>query len=305
MNIYDVAIVGAGPAGLSAALYCLRRKLKVIVITLDVGGQAILSGSVENYLGFISLSGVELINKFRSHIEKYPVEIKTGQLVDKIEQNKNRFTLSTLKGEKISSISVIITAGQSPRRLKIPGENEFEKKGVAYCATCDAPLFSNKPVAVVGGGNSALDSIQQLEKYASKVYSININPDYIGETARSEKVKKSPKVEIFFETETIKIIGKDFVESIEIKNKKTKKTSNIPVSGIFIEIGSIPASGFVSKLLKTNKRGEIIINQQNKTSINGIFAAGDITNTSYKQISVAVGEGAKAALSCAQYLSKK
>lgn len=312
--IYDVVIIGAGPAGFSAALYLARRKLKTIIITKEVGGQTIWAGNVENYLGFKSLSGLELIQKFQEHLKDYQVEIFNNEEVEKLEKLKQGFATYTTNDKKVTSKSIVLTAGQTPRRLKIPGEKELEKKGVAFCATCDAPLFSKKDVAVIGGGNAALDAILQLEKYARKIYAININPDFVGEKTRMDKVKKSAKVEILFETETKKISGKNFVESIEVENKKSppgprpegvgaKKRRVIPVSGVFIEIGQLPATAFLTNLLKLNEKGEIIIDKKNRTSVPGIFAAGDITDVPYKQIIIAAGEGAKAALSCAEYLT--
>lgn len=300
---YDIAIIGAGPAGLAAALYAARRKLLTVIVSKDLGGQAAYSGEVENYLGFPSLSGLELIQKFQAHLKKYPVKIEIGQAVDKIARKADRFDIYLTNGNSIMAKSVIIAAGRNPRRLQIPGEKELEKKGVAYCATCDAPLFTGKKVAVIGGGNAALDSILQLEKYCPRVYSVNINPDFAGEMTRIERVKNSPKVEIFSQSETTKIIGKNLVEAIEIKHKKTGEVQTIAVSGVFIEIGSIPASGFLTGLLKLNEKGEIAIDGKNNTSQEGIFACGDVTIAPYKQIIIAAGEGAKAALACIEYLN--
>ncbi|MCL5795118.1 MAG: FAD-dependent oxidoreductase, partial [Patescibacteria group bacterium] len=282
--IYDVAIIGAGPAGLGAALYCARRKLKTIVLSKELGGQASWSARVENYLGFKSLSGVELTNKFKDHIKNYQVELKINKEIKSIKKINKIFSITTMNADLIKAKTVIICAGKVPRRLEIPGEKEFEKKGIAFCATCDAPLFSGKNVAVIGGGNAALDSALHLERYARKVYLITCNNDFIGEAQRIEKVKKSPKIESFTNADTKKITGKNFVEGIELKNRNTNKKTKLAVSGIFIEVGSLPATGFLTKLLKLNNQGEIIINNKNKTSVSGIFAAGDITNCPYKQI---------------------
>ncbi len=303
--IYDVVIIGAGPAGLSAALYCARRKLNAIILSKDLGGQAAWSASVENYLGFKSLSGIELIKKFNEHVSNYKIETKLNQEVKDINKTHNVFSITTTNDKVIKAKSVIICAGKVPRRLQIPGEKEFEKRGVAFCATCDAPLFSNKDVAVIGGGNAALDSALHLEKYANKIYLVTCNSDFIGEAQRIEKVRKSPKIEIFTNTDTKKIIGKKFVEGIELENKENKKVTKLPVSGVFIEVGSLPATGFLTHLLKLNNNGEIIINNKNETSVSGIFAAGDITSCQFKQIVIAVGEGAKASLSCVEYLNKR
>lgn len=303
---YDAMIIGAGPAGLTAALYLARRKAKTILVSKNIGGQTAWSGKVENYLGFPSLTGAELIKNFQDHLNNYELTKKIGPEVDKIEKlNNNQFSIHLTSGDDITTKTIIITAGQCPRKLKIPGETEFEKKGVAFCATCDAPLYTNKEVAVIGGGNSALDSALQLEKYASKVYLINLNADLIGERTRIDKVNKSKKIEVIQETETKEIKGKNFVESIIIENKKNKEKKELPVNGVFIEIGSLPATGFLTKIIDLNDKGEIIIDKKNRTSVPGIFAAGDIADTPYKQIIIAAGDGAKAALSAAEYLHSR
>lgn len=301
--IYDVAILGGGPAGLSAALYIARRRLNAVLITKEIGGQALWAGNVENYLGTESLPGIKLVQNFQKHIDNYPIEKLFGKEIEKLEKNKDVFSIHFTNGDNIEAKTVIICAGQTPRKLAIPGEKEFEKKGVAFCATCDAPLFDKKNVAVIGGGNAALDAALQLDKYANKIYLININPDFIGEKIRVENVKKSKKIIVLNETDTEKINGTNFVESIEVKDKKTGKTQILEVNGVFIEIGSLPASSFAKELVKINEKGEIIINNKNETNVSGIFAAGDITDVPYKQIIIAAGEGAKAALSCAKYLS--
>jgi len=299
---YDAIVIGAGPAGLSAALYLARRKVKTILISHNIGGQIMLSGKIENYLGFSDLSGIELVKNFQNHLKNYELEKMIGPEVEKIEKGDNKFIIHHTNGKSVTARSVVITAGQTPRKLKIPGEKEFEKKGVAFCATCDAPLYANKDVAVIGGGNSALDSALQLEKYANNVYLINLNADFIGESVRVDKINKSKKIEVIQETETKEIKGKDFVQSIVVENRKNKKKREIAVSGVFIEIGSLPATGFLTKTLKLNEKGEIIIDKKNRTSTPGIFAAGDITDVPYKQIIIAAGEGGKAALSAAEYL---
>ncbi len=301
--IYDVAILGGGPAGLSAALYIARRRLNAVLVTKEIGGQALWAGNVENYLGTEGLPGMKLVQNFQKHVDNYAIKKMFGKEIEKIEKNKDIFSIYFTNDEYIESKTVIICAGQTPRKLSIPGEKEFEKKGVAFCATCDAPLFDSKDVAVIGGGNAALDAALQLDKYANKIYLVNINPDFIGEKIRLENVKKSKKIVILNETDTERINGTNFVESIEVKNKKSGEKQTLAVNGVFIEIGSLPASSFAKELIELNEKGEIIIDNKNETNVSGIFAAGDITDVPYKQIIIAAGEGAKAALSCAKYLS--
>lgn len=299
--MYDVIIIGAGPAGFSASIYTIRKKLSTLILYENIGGQVTKSFKVENYLGFKSITGVKLFQKFKEHIDHFNIPIKQVT-VEKIKQINKGFQVIT-SDNKFACKAIIIASGKNPRTLCIPGEKKFLGKGVSFCATCDAPLFKNKTTAVIGGGNAALDTALQLSKIAKKVYLININPEFVGDEATEEKVKKTPIVEILTETETLEIKGKNVVQKIKIKNE-TGKQKELPVEGIFIEIGSIPASFFVKSLVKLNKKGEIEIDSQNKTNVPGIFAAGDATSISQKQIIIAAGEGAKAALSAYEYITK-
>jgi len=291
--MYDLIIIGAGPAGLTAAIYAARKKLSTLVLSKDVGGQAALSWEVENYLGYNLVSGAELVQKFREHVEKFGVEFREGVEVNSLAQRNDGFEVS-VSDEKFQARAVIVASGKSPRRLNVPGEKEFAGKGIAYCATCDAPLFQGKDVAVVGGGNAALDAAFQLTKIANRIYLINTDPGLGGDEVTREKVKKSDKVEILNNTETVEIKGEKFVSAIVVK--ESNKSREIPVQGIFVEIGSIPSVEFLHGLLELNDMNEIKVNNQNDTSVQGIFAAGDCTNVPEKQIIVAAGEGAKAAL---------
>lgn len=305
-DILDVIIVGAGPAGLSAGVYVARKKLKGMIITKDVGGQTAWSSEVENYLGYHLISGLELAGKFREHLSDYDFELKEGSSVKKINKNKDGiFEIETDKGDKYKSKTIIIASGKIPRELGVPGEQEFRGKGVTYCATCDAPLFSGKDVVVVGGGNSALDAIIQLDKIANKIYSVNINPDFKGDEIMIGKVKASDKVELINNTGTVEITGDKFVGGIKLKHKESGEERELSVQGIFIEIGSIPSVDFFEGLIELNEKNEIIIDKTNQTNVEGIFAAGDVTEVIEKQTIVAAGEGAKAAIMLSEYLAKK
>jgi thioredoxin-disulfide reductase len=299
--MYDVIIIGAGPAGFSASIYTIRKKLSTLILYENIGGQATKSFKVENYLGFKSITGVKLIQKFKEHVDHFNIPIKQVT-VEKIKQINKGFQVITLDN-KFACKAIIIASGKTPRTLCIPGEKKFLGKGVSFCATCDAPLFKNKTVAIIGGGNAALDTALQLSKIAKKVYLININPEFVGDEVTEEKVKKSSMVEILTSTEILEIKGKNQVKKIKIKNKIGKQ-KELNIDGVFVEIGSIPASFFVKNLVKLNKKGEIKIDSQNKTNIPGIFAAGDVTNVAGKQIIIAAGEGAKAALSTYEYVTK-
>jgi alkyl hydroperoxide reductase subunit F len=298
--IYDVIIVGGGPAGLSAAIYLARQKLKTLILTIDIGGQTALSSEIENYLGFESIQGMEFIEKCRKQVEKYPeIEIKEGVEVSKIKKN-GVFTVTTTEQESFQSKTVLIASGKLPRTLGVKGEEQFSKKGVTYCATCDAPLYRNKTTAVIGGGNSALDAILQLSKIAVKVYAINKNPDFKGDEILKQRVKECKNVEVLNNAETLEIIGDKKVTGVKIKINNQEKTINL--DGVFIEVGSNPSAGFAE--VEKNKWNEIIINSENMASVEGMFAAGDVTNIEQKQSIIAAGEGAKAALKIISYLQK-
>jgi len=297
--MYDVIVVGGGPAGMSAAIYTARKKLKTLLLTEEFGGQAAKSGEVENYLGFGKLSGAELVSKFQEHIEAIGVESKTA-VVESIEKLEKGFEVKT-KDETFQAKSVIITSGKVPRPLNIPGEKEFLGHGISYCATCDGPLFNNKTVAVIGGGNSALDAAIELEKHAAKVYILNLNADFQGDEIRKDHVRESEKIETISEAQISEAIGDQMLKGLKYKDLKSNIIKELAVDGIFVEIGWTPAIDFI-KDIELNNLKEIEIDSENKTSIPGIFAAGDVTNIKDKQIIIAAGEGAKAALSTWKYL---
>ena len=300
-KIYDLIIIGAGPAGITAAVYAARKKIDTLVVTKDIGGQAALSGDIQNYTGYQFISGPELAEKFEEHMRKFNFDIRENEEVTKLDAKQNNFLIKTDKNSYRAK-AVIVASGKKSRELGVSGEKKFKNKGLVYCATCDAPLFSGDDVAVIGGGNSALDAALQLMKIANHVYVINITDHLIGDEIMQEKIKKSKKVSILNNSQVIEISGDDFVDAIKIE--KDKKEETLAVQGIFVEIGLIPNSGFAVDLNKT-KIGEIKVNNKNITNIPGIFAAGDVTDVFEKQIIIAAGEGAKAALSVFHYLSSR
>ncbi len=299
-DIYELIIIGAGPAGITASIYAARKKMNFIVITKDVGGQTVLSSGIENYTGYQFITGVELANKFREHIESFNILLKENETVTFVKKDADIIIVETDKG-KYYAKSVVVASGRVPRKLNVKGEEEFKNRGITYCATCDAPFFAGKDVAVIGGGNSALDAVLQLIKIANKVYLIDIAPKLKADPIMVEKAKNSNIVEIYNNTKVEEIYGDKFVEGIKIS--RDNKIKELSIEGIFIEIGSIAASDFINDVLK-NKDKEIIVNCKCETNIPGIFAAGDVTNVPSKQIIVACGEGAKAVLSAFEYLSK-
>jgi len=295
MKEYDVVIVGGGAAGLTAALYTGRKELKTVVISTDIGGQAILTDHIENYPGIDKISGPELMLKFQSQAMKFGAEIQTGRVNEIIKKGKNFITILS-DGEQYVSKTVILASGKTPRKLGIPGEDKFMGKGVATCATCDAPLFRGKEVAVIGGGNSAFEAVELLDNFATKIYLVHRNKDFRADEVTVKKVKDMEKVEIITNTKPLEVVGDKFVRGLLIEGKELK------VQGVFVEIGYELDTKWLEKLIKLNEKGEIIIDENNNTSVRGIFAAGDVSTVPYKQAVISAGEGAKAGLEAYKYI---
>ncbi len=296
----DLIIVGAGPAGITASVYAARKRMDFLVVTGDIGGQTVLSSDIENYTGYQFITGVELAQRFKEHLEQFELELKENERATLVKKEDNIVKVKTDKGE-YEAKTVIVASGRIPRKLGVEGEDEFKNRGVTYCATCDAPLFSDMDVAVIGGGNSALDATLQLIKIAKKIYLVDVAPQLRADPIMVEKAKSSGKVVIYTNAKVKQISGDKLVQGIKIEREG--RAEDLTVGGIFIEIGSIPASEFVKDVIK-NETGEIIVNCSCETNISGIFAAGDVTDVPAKQIIVACGEGAKAALSAFDYISR-
>jgi alkyl hydroperoxide reductase subunit F len=299
--MYDVAIIGAGPAGMTAAVYCARKQLKIVLLTENVGGQALWSSSIENYLGYEIISGAALVGKFEEHLKKFPIDF-SYKPAEKTEQTAEGFKITAHDGSVYEARSVIVASGKMPRTLDVPGEFEFRGKGLTYCATCDAPLFSGMDVAVVGGGNSGFDAVMQLIPIATKIYVVEFGSKMLADEVYLTKAKKSPNVEFLLDTQVVEVLGDAMVSAIKIRDTKTGKERGLPVKGVFIEIGLLPNSAPVKDLVDLNEIGEIKIDKTGRTSIPGVFAAGDVTDIPDKQIIIAAGDGAKAALSAYEYL---
>ena len=296
--MYDLVIIGAGPAGITAAVYAARKKMDLLVITKEIGGQAALSSDVENYTGYQFISGPQLALKFQEHMDAFDIKVNTPEEARDIKVENNGIRTITDKQEYLSK-TLIISTGARPRLLNVEGEGEFKNKGLTYCATCDGPLFKNKVVAVIGGGNSALDATLQMIKISPKIYIINIAPQLTADAVMIEKVSAANNVEILDNTKVKRIYGDSFVRGMEVE--KQGKILDLKLEGIFIEIGLIPNSDF-ARIVKKNKADEIIVDYANQTNIEGIFACGDATCVPEKQIIIACGEGAKASLSVFKYL---
>jgi len=299
--MFDLIIVGGGPAGVTAAIYAARKKMNFLLIAKDIGGQASWSFDTDNYPGFRHISGMKLMEKFEEHLKDYDVGMKIDEDVKEIKKISNDFDVITNKSS-YQTKTVLICSGKIPRRLNIPGEEKFLGSGVAYCAVCDAPFFKDKNIAVVGGGNSAVDAIFHLENIAKKIYLVNIELKPCCDEILHKKVEKIGNVEILNDAKISEIVGEESVTGIKIEQGGNKKI--IDVDGVFVEIGFIPNTSFVNGLVRLNECGEIVIDNRNMTSVPGIFAAGDVTDVAGKQLIIAAGEGAKALLSVANYLKR-
>jgi len=298
--MYDLIIIGAGPAGITAAVYAARKKMDFLVITGDIGGQAAYSGDIENYTGYQFITGPELAQKFEEHMRKYDISVKEGEEVIAVKSLSGAIVIKTNKTE-YSCKTVIIASGKRSKELGVPGEKEFKNRGLTYCATCDGALFAKKDVAVIGGGNSALDAALQLIKIANKVYLINNASGLGGDLIMRQKVETANNVVVYNDSTVSEVSGDQMVRAIKIR--RMEKEENLSVQGVFVEIGLVPNAGFIKNVEK-NSRGEIKINLRNETNIPGIFAAGDVTDVVEKQIIIAAGEGSKAALSAFRYLAQ-
>ena len=303
--MYDLIIIGAGPAGMSAGIFAARRKLNFLILSLDVGGQMAWSSEVDNYPGIPDVTGVEIVNKFKEHMRDYKIKIKN----EEVKRVRKKGKLVEVKTDKnlYQSKAVIISSGKKPKKLNVKGEDKFSvKQGLSYCAVCDISFCKNKKVAIVGSGNSGLEAATYLSKYAKKVYILEMMPKLMGEKYLKDKILRDKKVSVITGAKIKEIFGNKSVGGL--KYEKGGKEQNLKVERIFVEIGLISKSDFTDA--KKNKWGEIMIfrstktNEENLTSVEGIFAAGDCTDIPAKHIIVAAGEGAKAAIASFDCINK-
>ena len=301
---YDLIIIGGGPAGITAGIYAARKKLKALLITKEWGGQIVKANEIENWPGTKVISGIDLIKSMTEHLKKFEIEIKENKEVINLDKKGDNFLIRDNETE-YEAKAVVIATGKIPRALNILGEEEFKGKGVSICATCDAPMFKDKEVAVVGGGNSGFSTAMDLVKYAKKVYILDFFEVMKGDPINKERLEKTGKVEFITNAAMKEIKGAKFVESLIYEDRKTSEDNEIKVQGVFISVGMEAKAGFAEKLVELNKIGEIVIDKDNYTKTPGLFAAGDITDIKYEQIVIACGEGAKAVLAATGYLEKK
>jgi len=314
--LYDVIIIGGGPAAVGAAVYTARKKLKTLVITESFGGQSIVSDDIQNWIGEPHISGFDLAQKLEAHIRAYPdvVDVKMPERVAGVKNakclNGTRicdFEVKTDQGNVYEGKTIILAAGARRRKLGIPGEEKFNGKGVAYCSTCDAPVFADKKVAVVGGGNAGLEAVQDLFPYAAEIYLLEYGETLKGDPVTQEEIKKNPKLkQIILNAQTLEVIGDKMMTGLKYKDRKTGEEKELQLDGVFVEIGSVPNSEMVKGLVELDKWGQIIIDSKHASTTHaGIFAAGDITDDPYKQNNISVGDAVKAALAAYAYLLQR
>lgn len=299
----DLIIIGASAAGVSAAVYAARRNLSFLILTGDIGGEVASSGEIENYLGFAHTDGIELSQKFMVQLKHNNVTVEQPVRVASIDKSGTVLTVTDEAKKTWTAKSIIIASGIHPRPLPVPEEPKLKGKGITYCTTCDGPLYRNKVVATVGGGNSALESLLMMAELCPKVYSINKNDDFKGEATLIEKVKKHPNIVRITNAETTHALGETKVEGLTYRDASGAEKTLDDVQGIFVHVGMLPNSDFVPSEVEKNKLGELVVDKNCATSVPGIFAAGDVTDVAYKQISIAAGQGALAALAVVTYLN--
>jgi len=306
--MYELVIIGGGPGGVAAGVYAARKKLKTALVTESFGGQSIVSDDIQNWIGTKCISGFELAQNFEEHLRVYEedLDIMDGVKAESILKTDDGFTVKTGDGKELQTKTVLITSGSRRKKLSVPGNEEYDGKGIAYCATCDAPIFKDKDVAVVGGGNAGLEAVIDLLPYAKKVYLLHYKDELKGDETVQEKIKANPRVEILLNANTTEIFGDKFVTGMKYEDKKTNEIKTLDVGGVFVEIGALPNTEFVKDLVEMNKIGEIVVDHKTqKSSVDGIWAAGDASDVLYKQNNISAGDAIKAILNINTYINDR
>lgn len=304
MEKFDLLIIGGSAAATAAGIYAVRRNLNFKIISKDFGGEVATSGEVDNYPGISDSNGLELAEKFKKHLIDYGVEPEIGVEVEKITKNEDgSFYITTKGGKEYTAKAVIIATGVHPRELNIPREKELRHKGVSYCTVCDGPLFPGRIVAIIGGGNSALEAGIMMADIASKVYVINKNSFFKGDQILIDNLLSKKNAEIIYNAMTTEIIGDGFVSGLKYKDSNGLERE-LKVDGIFVHIGMLPNNGLAPEAVEKTKAGEIVVSKNCETNIPGLFAAGDITDIPFKQIVIAAGQGTCALLQAVNYLNR-
>lgn len=298
MPQYDLVIIGGGPAGAAAGVYASRKRLKTLLVTREWGGQSTESTDIQNWIGTPSISGPELAKALEKHVHTYAADvltIKEKTSVTGVKKTKDGFEVELQKGEVIDTKAVLIATGSKRRALEATGADIFENKGLTYCASCDGPMFAGADVAVIGGGNAALETAAQLLAYCNSVTIVHRSASFKAEPITIEKVTADPKLKFLLNTEVVKVEGEKFVNGLTVKDKESGEEKLIPVTGIFVEIGMIPNTDFIKDIVLLDEYGRVKIDPlTQKTQLPGIWAAGDCTNILYHQNNIAAGDAVKA-----------
>src|SRR3989344_4050688 len=304
--MFDLIIIGAGPAGVSAAIYAARQRLNILMLSKDLGGQVAKKAvDIENYPGFEKISGPELVELYKKQLKANDLEVMLDEVVG-IKKPANTFLVETKSGKTFESVAIIVTSGAESKLINVPGEEEFAGKGVSYCSLCDGPIFKNKTVAVVGGGNNGFESALFLSNYVKHVTILEYGDKINADAENQELVARNKNIEIITNAKVQKIEGKVFVNAIYYQSRASGTEKKLDVSGVFVEIGYSPATLFLNGLVELNEKQEIIFDPKTlATKTPGLFSAGDCNVSKYKQIVMASGERAKAALSAYEYIKKQ
>lgn len=302
-NHYDAIVIGAGPAGLTAGIYLSRAKLRTLIVNEGtVGGQMVLTHEIANYPGVESISGYQLANTMKKQAKSFGCDIRANVVISGLELAGETKGLTLSDGSSYTSDSVILATGGRSRTLGVPGEDTFKGRGISYCATCDGDFFTDKEIIVLGGGNSALEEAVSLTRYASKVHIVHQFDHFQAFEHAVEEARNNPKIDFTMESSITAFYGNDKLESVDIKNLRTGETSRFSTDGVFIFIGYIPNTEFLKGKVKLNQWGEIQVNPDMSTNIEGVYAAGDCIAKRFRQVATAVGDGTVAALSASAYL---
>jgi alkyl hydroperoxide reductase subunit F len=294
----DLIIIGGGPAGVAAGVYAARKQLKTVLMAEEFGGQSTVSEGIENWIGTVKVPGIELGKQLKAHLDAYKEDVVTvheGERVEKLEKTDNGFKVTSKNGKEVEARAVLIASGAGRRKLPVPGADTFEHKGLTYCASCDGPLFSGADVVVIGGGNAGFESALQLLAYTNSVTLINRSAEFKADPITVEQVRSNPKMTILTGTDPVEVKGDKFVTGLVVKDVNTGETRELPVTGIFVEIGVIPNTDFAKEIVGIDQFNRIITDPKNQhTSVEGIWAAGDCTDELYHQNNIAAGDAVKA-----------
>jgi alkyl hydroperoxide reductase subunit F len=304
--MYDIAIIGGGPAGTAAGVYASRKSLKTILMTKEWGGQSVVSSDIQNWIGTVSISGQELAKKLKEHLMAYSgdiIDVKEGECVEKVEKSGDGFKVTTDKGSSYEAKTVFVASGAHRRKLEVPGAEKFDQKGLTYCASCDGPLFKDMDVVVIGGGNAGFETAAQLLAYTKSVTLLNRGSEFKADPITVKKVLENPKMKAITNAETLEIKGDNLVTGLTYKDKESGDKHKLEIKGVFVEIGLIPTTEAVADLIELDDYKRVVVDPKNqKTSLEGVWAAGDCTNELYHQNNIAAGDAVKALEDIYNYL---